>query len=66
MSVTATQPAAAHTAPRQDAGWLGSAAMSVGLARPSLPVANTTSPSLPMIKGRYSLAIGAVAVGRVQ
>src|SRR5690606_27340974 len=46
--------------------WLGSAAMSEGLARPSLPEANTTRPSLLKMKGRYSLAMGAVALRLVQ
>ena len=47
-------------------GWLGSAAMLVGSLRDSLPVANTTRPSRSWMKKRYSSAIGAVAVGRVQ
>ena len=37
-----------------------------GLANEELPVANTTSPSLPITNGRYSSAIGAVAVRLVQ
>src|SRR5688500_7883504 len=40
--------------------------MLLGLGRDSLPVANTTRPPLPMMKGRYSSAMGAVAAGLVQ
>src|SRR3546814_293923 len=42
-------------------GWLGSAAMSVGSVYDSLPVANTTSPSLLWMKARYPSAIASVA-----
>src|SRR5690606_22551285 len=47
-------------------GWLGSAAMSVGSVDDSLPVANTTSPSLSWMKARYSSAIGSVSLASFQ
>lgn len=47
-------------------GLLGMAAVSVGWALPSLPVANTTMPPFCTTKGRYSAAMGAVAVRSVQ